>query len=372
MSRVLSVLIRRARSHAQCLQYREHSRLHSLSMRTMVDRSFRLANVGDLAVAQDFKDKHFVSPEHFVSFMHTADVSTRDLSKQLVIDLSHPQGYKRGHIKGAVNLPLEKFDFTRLIDNQKVGGITQDEVYAVFKALGVGNDTSEIILYDNSGLLASRLWFVLRYFGFTNVRVLNGGWRSWLRAGLPVEEAEVSAVAATSLDLKAKRESIVTSPSAMLFAHEKGHAQIIDTRRSEAFQTYHIPRALSVPSSSLMMDGEFASVQQIRETLAAKGVRVAGVRGGGSGGRQDEQAHPEVLHHEFLHHEPNADTDAAAITVPPSIVYSSKGLTSAVVYFCLGMAGVDDVSVYDEGIFNWMSNFEKSKLDPDIAEELGR
>lgn len=339
MSRVLSVLIRRARAHARRQRperRRERSHLHSSSTRTIVDRSFRLANVGDLAVAQDFKDKHFVSPEHFVSFMHTADVSTRDLSKQLVIDLSHPQGYKRGHIKGAVNLPLEKFDFTRLIDTE--GGISQDEVYGVLKALGVGNDTSEIILYDNSGLLASRLWFVLRYFGVSNVRVLNGGWRSWLRAGLPVEEAEVSAVAATSLDLKAKRESIVTSPSAMLFAHERAHAQIIDTRRTEAFETYHIPRALSVPSSALMMDGEFATVPQIRDTLAAKGVRVEG---------EGEEA-------------------------VPSIVYSSKGLTSAVVYFCLGMAGVDEVSVYDEGIFNWMSNFEKSKLDPEIAEQLGR
>jgi len=335
MSRVLTGLLRHARSHARSIRRREHFRLPCLCSRTLVDRSFRLANVGDLLVAQDFKDKHFVSPEHFVSFMHTADLRERDISKQLVIDLSHAQGYKRGHIKGAVNLPLEKFDFTRLIDT--VGGIQQDEVYAVFKALGVGNDTSEIILYDNSGLLASRLWFVMRYFGFTNVRVLNGGWRSWLRAGLPVEEQEAAAAPATSLDLKPKRESIVTTPAAMLLAHEQAKARIIDTRRSDAFQTYHIPRAINVPSSTLMQDGVFATVRQIRETLAAKGLEVEDEEGAGN------------------------------------VIYSSKGLTSAVAYFCLNMAGVERVSVYDQGIYNWISNFEQnSKLDPDITDQLGR
>lgn len=342
MSRVLSDLVRRSRSHV--LRRLNRSRLHSLSARTIVDRSFRLANVGDLAVAQEFKDNHFVSAEHFVSFMHTADISTRDLSKQLVIDLSHAQGYKRGHIKGAVNLPLEKFDFTRLIDAKEKDGITQSEIYGVFKALGVGNDTSEIILYDNSGLLASRLWFVMRYFGFTNVRVLNGGWRSWLRAGLPIEEKEATTtMAATSLDLKPKRESIVTSPTAMLCAHREAKAQIIDTRRSDSFAAYHIPRALSVPSSALMIDGEFGTVSQIRETLLAKGVRV------------------------------DVDVDAEDGQSAQSIVYSSKGLTSAVAYFCLGMAGVDGVSVYDEGIYHWLSCCEEqSKLDPAIAEKLGR
>ena len=123
--------------------------LNRISKRRLTDRSFRLANVGDLRVAQEFKDQ--VAPEHYVTFAHTADVRQRDLDKQIVIDLSHEQGYKRGHIKGAINLPLEKFDFCRLVDTY--GGIMQDEIYAVFKSLGVGNDTSEIILYDNSGLV---------------------------------------------------------------------------------------------------------------------------------------------------------------------------------------------------------------------------
>eukprot|EP01083_Nonionella_stella_P234588 825696_1 len=285
----------------------QHSNRIILTKRCMTDRSFRLANVGDLAVAQEFRD--MVAPEHYITFRHTADIKHRDLDKQMVIDLSHEQGYKRGHIKHAVNLPLEKFDFCRLVDTY--GGIMQDEVYSVFKDLGVDNDTSEIILYDNSGLLACRLWFVLRYFGFQNVRILNGGWRSWLRAGLPVDEKESIRTTAKSLDLKPKRDLIITKPTQMIFDHEHQTSQIIDTRRQEAYETYHIPRSINMPSKMLMQDGEFATVKQVRDTINEKGLVL------------DEGA--------------------------SSIIYSSKGLTSSVGYFCLTMAGVDRVSVYDQG-----------------------
>ena len=180
--------------------------------------------------------------------------------------------------------------------------------------------------------MACRLWFVLRYFGFQNVRILNGGWRAWLRAGLPVDEKETVPTPASSLDLKPKRDTIITKPTQMIFDHEHKTSQIIDTRRPEAYQTYHIPRAINIPSKSLMQDGEFASVKTIRDILANKKLNVEDI---------------------------------------PSIIYSSKGLTSSVGYFCLSMAGVDKVSVYDQGIYNWVSNFE-NKLDPNIAEHLQR
>lgn len=152
--------------------------------RGLADRSFRLANVGDLRVAQEFSKSHGDN-EHFATFHHTSKAKERDLSKQIVIDLSHAQGYKRGHIKGALNLPLERFDFTKLVDTYGTskslvvllsypstscasfdfpdhdieGGIMVDDVYSVFKELGVSNDTSEIILYDNSGLVIIYILF---------------------------------------------------------------------------------------------------------------------------------------------------------------------------------------------------------------------
>jgi thiosulfate/3-mercaptopyruvate sulfurtransferase len=305
--------------------------LYQQGSRQIADRSFRLANVSDLAVGQEFKDR--ANQEHFASFQHTAEIHVRDISKQLVIDLSHEQGYRRGHIKGAVNLSLEKFDFCKPIDTY--GGITQDEVYSVFKQLGVNNETSEIILYDNSGLLSCRLWFVLRYFGFTNVRILNGGWRSWLRAGMPVDEQPASQPKTnTTLDLKPKRTEILTKPTQMIFDHEHKKSIYIDTRKPEAFKSYHISRAVNVPSRRFMQDGEFFSAEEVRAVLGQNGIE----REGGS---------------------------------QSLILYSTSGLTASVGYFAISMAGYNRLSVYDGGIENWRSNFEDT-LSADARDLLQR
>lgn len=48
---------------------------------------------------------------------------------------------------------------------------------------GVNADTL-VVVYDNSrAAMASRAWWLLRYFGHKNVRVLDGGLNGWLDAG---------------------------------------------------------------------------------------------------------------------------------------------------------------------------------------------
>ena len=58
------------------------------------------------------------------------------------------------------------------------------------RRLGVSPE-SVIVAYDD-GLcnFASRLWFTLRWVGFENVRVLNGGFALWEKLGLPVQTEE--------------------------------------------------------------------------------------------------------------------------------------------------------------------------------------
>ena len=140
----------------------------NIARRTLVDRSFRLANVSDLFAAQEYK--HKIEPHLWNSYEKTVNVKERDMSKQLVIDLSHEQGYRRGHIKGAVNLPLARFDFTQQID--VYGGITQDDVYHAMKKLGVSNGTSEIILYDNSGLVCLLLVVLFFFYYYYYLHLL--------------------------------------------------------------------------------------------------------------------------------------------------------------------------------------------------------
>ncbi len=65
--------------------------------------------------------------------------------------------------------------------------------------MGIGDDT-QVIAYDGfGGLYATRFWWVLSYYGHTNVKVLNGGWKKWFDEGRPV-----------SLDSAERREATFT------------------------------------------------------------------------------------------------------------------------------------------------------------------
>ncbi|MGA9397267.1 MAG: sulfurtransferase [Anaerolineaceae bacterium] len=55
-----------------------------------------------------------------------------------------------------------------------------------FGTWGISAD-SQVVVYDQSdGSIASRLWWLLRYHGHTQVAVLDGGFQKWVREGLPL------------------------------------------------------------------------------------------------------------------------------------------------------------------------------------------
>ena len=52
--------------------------------------------------------------------------------------------------------------------------------------LGI-DGTKQVVAYDASGgPYAARLWWMLRWLGHDAVRVLDGGWPAWTKAGKPV------------------------------------------------------------------------------------------------------------------------------------------------------------------------------------------
>jgi len=48
-----------------------------------------------------------------------------------------------------------------------------------------------VVVYDyGDATMAAGGWWMLRYYGHEQVRVLDGGYRAWVSAGLPVTTAE--------------------------------------------------------------------------------------------------------------------------------------------------------------------------------------
>src|SRR5688500_7910531 len=102
---------------------------------------------------------------------HADDPSVR------LIDCATVEAYRRAHIPGAVQLPVHYYIKERDPEGSDHGVLIMPpaEFEALMSGLGVGPDTMVVSYDDNNALVASRLWWALRYYGHSNAKVLNGG-----------------------------------------------------------------------------------------------------------------------------------------------------------------------------------------------------
>lgn len=106
----------------------------------------------------------------------------------VIVDCPLAEGsYNRAHIPGALRLPVHPY----IKAKDSSGNVTlhlqePDEFRDLMAELGISPNTC-IVLYDDRGsVFATRLWWVLRYYGHENAKVLDGGWQGWVKSGFPV------------------------------------------------------------------------------------------------------------------------------------------------------------------------------------------
>lgn len=57
--------------------------------------------------------------------------------------------------------------------------------------LGIKNDGTLVVVYDTLGVVtAPRAWWMLKYYGYSNVKLLNGGLPKWIQEGRATESGE--------------------------------------------------------------------------------------------------------------------------------------------------------------------------------------
>ena len=111
-----------------------------------------------------------------------------------------------------------------------------------------------MVVYDaGNSIAAARAWWLLRYFGHPDVRVLDGGFGGWLAAGNAIERTVVSPEAG----------DFVARPGGMPLLDAESAAAVaragvlIDARAPERFRgerepvdpvAGHIPGAVNVPA----------------------------------------------------------------------------------------------------------------------------
>jgi thiosulfate/3-mercaptopyruvate sulfurtransferase len=109
------------------------------------------------------------------------------------------EDYEKGHIPGAQFIDLQ----ADLSDNDKLPLRfmlpTPAGFAAAMRRFGGGNDTKVVTYSTANPQWATRVWWVLRCYGFDNCAVLNGGFQKWAREGRAVETGPGTARPAGSL-----------------------------------------------------------------------------------------------------------------------------------------------------------------------------
>jgi thiosulfate/3-mercaptopyruvate sulfurtransferase len=139
-----------------------------------------------------------------------------------------------------------------------------------------------VVAYDAAdSTAAARLWWLLRYFGHGDVRVLDGGYAAWRAAGQPVQSGRLPAGPSAGNFLA--RPGGVPTLDAEAAARLARHGMLLDARSAERYcgaaarpgesVTGHIPGAVSAPSTANVdRSGRFRSPTELRARFAGLGI----------------------------------------------------------------------------------------------------
>ncbi len=188
------------------------------------------------------------------------------------------EDYLAGHLPSARFVNLD----TELADPAGAGGRHPlpgpERFAAAMRRLGVRNDGTVVVYDAGNATAAARAWWLLRRLGHPDVRVLDGGFAAWRRAGQPVETG-VPAVIEGDFTPGPTGAGVVEVDD-VLQAAEDG--LLLDARDRERYLgevepvdpvAGHIPGAVSAPTRDNMdADGVFLAPAALRERFSALGV----------------------------------------------------------------------------------------------------
>lgn len=148
--------------------------------------------------------------------------------------------YDAGHIPGAVYAHLEA-DLAGPVgaDGGRHPLPDPDALAIELENWGISHDTLVVAYDEVTGPFAARLWWLLGWLGHERAAVLDGGWRAWTAAGMPVSTARPRCGGGSFAPRPGSRATVSSETLAARLAESRW--QIIDARASERFRGVHEP-----------------------------------------------------------------------------------------------------------------------------------
>lgn len=209
-----------------------------------------------------------------------------DDSRVVLLDvrwsLADPDGHRSyclGHLPGALFVDLaHDLSGTPTAEQGRHPLPDLEDLQAAARRWGI-DDGDPVIVYDDSGgTSAARAWWLLRWGGLADVRILDGGLQAWLAHGGLLEDGDVQ-VSPGSVELTPGHMPVAEADDV---AALPAHGVLIDARSGERYvgdvepldsRAGHVPGAVNAPTvDNLREDQTFKSDDELADRFAAVGV----------------------------------------------------------------------------------------------------
>jgi thiosulfate/3-mercaptopyruvate sulfurtransferase len=197
----------------------------------------------------------------------------------VILDVRKQEVYDQGHLPGARRVDHDTWK-AAFGDGKDVEGWSKR-----IGDLGMAMDSKVVVYDDLASKDAARIWWILRFWGLDDVRLLNGGWKTWTAKKLPTTADEPKPAKPAVFHAKSCFERLVTMDQVVDMLNGD-RLQIIDARSHDEFcgidkkknkRAGAIPGAKHLEWSDLIDEAtdRFKSPQQLRRLFDEAGIDLA-------------------------------------------------------------------------------------------------
>jgi thiosulfate/3-mercaptopyruvate sulfurtransferase len=200
------------------------------------------------------------------------------------VDYDPRANYELGHIPGAV-----LFDWKRDINDPISRNIlSKQSCEELLQRFGINNDTVLILYGDFNNWFAAFAFWVFKYYGYRDVKIMDGGRKKWLEEDRPLSK-EVPNYPKGNFKASEPDDNIRVFMNYVKETLGKRDNALVDVRSPKEFtgeilappeyptehaqRGGHIPGAANIPwSQAVNDDGTFKSVDELKKLYEAKGI----------------------------------------------------------------------------------------------------
>ena len=231
---------------------------------------------------------NYAHPEALVETDWVASHLSDPKVRLVEVDYDPVANYGLGHIPGAVLIDW-KLDINDPVARDL---LTKEALTKLFHRSGIHTDSTLVLYGDFNNWFAAFAFWVFKYYGFGDVRLMNGGRKKWIAEDRPFTK-EVPSPAAGNFVAKSSHENLrayYDNVRSALADVKSGTQKLVDVRSPKEFtgevtappeypnehaqRGGHIPGAVNVPwAYAVNEDGTFKTREELEALYHGKGVR---------------------------------------------------------------------------------------------------